>query len=120
MGRESGEPLDLPLVISAFDHDVAALDVSEVTQSVEEGISLGVRGRVASQGAYSSDLGRGLRLSGARHREQAEGAEEDASVHYSITWSARRSSDGGIVRPSAFAVLRLITSSNLVGCCTGR
>jgi hypothetical protein len=41
-------------------------------------------------------------------------------ARYSITWSARPSSDGGIVSPSAFAVLRLITSSNLVGCSTGR
>jgi hypothetical protein len=39
---------------------------------------------------------------------------------YSITSSARASTDGGIVRPSAFAVLRLITSSYLVGACTGR
>src|SRR5207245_3723757 len=39
---------------------------------------------------------------------------------YSITWSARPSTGGGIFRPSAFAVLRLITSSNLVGCSTGR
>ena len=39
---------------------------------------------------------------------------------YWITSSARPSSDGGIVRPSALAVLRLITSSNLVGCSTGR
>ena len=35
---------------------------------------------------------------------------------HSITSSARASSDGGISRPSALAVLRLITSSNLVGC----
>jgi len=28
--------------------------------------------------------------------------------------------NGGTVRPSAFAVLRLITSSNFVGCSTGR
>jgi hypothetical protein len=34
---------------------------------------------------------------------------------YSMTSSARMSSDGGTVRPSAFAVLRLILSSNLVG-----
>ena len=34
---------------------------------------------------------------------------------YSITSSARARSDGGIPRPSAFAVLRLITNSNLVG-----
>jgi hypothetical protein len=33
---------------------------------------------------------------------------------YSITSSAMASSDGGMVRPSAFAVLRLITRSNLV------
>jgi ABC transporter substrate binding protein len=42
------------------------------------------------------------------------------STGYSITWSARCSSDCGIVRPRAFAVLRLNTSSNLVGCSTGR
>jgi hypothetical protein len=28
--------------------------------------------------------------------------------------------DGGTVRPRAVAVLRLMTSSNFVGCCTGR
>src|SRR6266851_135619 len=41
-------------------------------------------------------------------------------TRYSITRSARRRTDGGIVRPSVFAVLRLITSSNLVGCSTGK
>src|SRR6266403_4300548 len=39
---------------------------------------------------------------------------------YSITSSAVASSEGGIVRPSAFALLRLTISSNLVGCSTGR
>src|SRR5262245_1273439 len=39
---------------------------------------------------------------------------------HSITWSARASSVGGIVSPRALAVLRLITSSNLVGCATGK
>jgi hypothetical protein len=39
---------------------------------------------------------------------------------YSITSSARVSNAGGTARPSTFAVLRLMTSSNLVGCCTGR
>ena len=36
-----------------------------------------------------------------------------------MTSSARAKSDCGTVRPSALAVLRLITSSNLVGCSTG-
>jgi hypothetical protein len=39
---------------------------------------------------------------------------------YSITSSSRASGVGGTVRPSAFAVLRLMTSSNLVGCSIGR
>ena len=40
--------------------------------------------------------------------------------NHRISSSARSSTDCGIVRPRAFAVLRLITSSNLVGCSTGR
>jgi len=39
---------------------------------------------------------------------------------YWITSSARRSRDGGIVRPSALTVLRSRTSSCFVGCSTGR
>src|SRR5262245_18442864 len=39
---------------------------------------------------------------------------------YSITSSARASNEAGTVRPSALAVLRLITSSYLIGACTGR
>src|ERR1700730_10216912 len=35
---------------------------------------------------------------------------------YSITSSARASSEGDMLSPSAFAVLRLMTSSNFVGC----
>src|SRR2546429_638195 len=54
------------------------------------------------------------------------GAGRLAFVHaavvaaHSITASARAMSVGGISRPSAFAVLRLMTSSNRVGCNTGR
>src|SRR6476660_1511027 len=39
---------------------------------------------------------------------------------YSITSSARARSDGGMVKPIAFAVVRLIAKSNLVGCSTGK
>jgi hypothetical protein len=39
---------------------------------------------------------------------------------YSMISSARAISEGGIVSPSALAVLRLMASSNLTGCCTGR
>ena len=43
-----------------------------------------------------------------------------SSKGYWITWSARPTTDCGIVSPSALPVLRLITSSNFVGCSTGR
>ena len=39
---------------------------------------------------------------------------------YSITSSARASKDGGVVIPSALAVLTLITSSVFETCCTVR
>jgi hypothetical protein len=47
-------------------------------------------------------------------------AKKRHRLAYSITSSARVSSVAGTVRPSDLAVLRLITSSNLVGCSTGR
>jgi hypothetical protein len=47
-------------------------------------------------------------------------ANSGHSAIHSITSSALVSSAGGMGRPSAFAVLRLKTSSNLVGCTTGR
>jgi hypothetical protein len=54
-----------------------------------------------------------------RHRRAAKQRDELGAPH-SITSSARARSPSGISRPSAFAVLRLITSSCLVGACTGR
>src|SRR6476469_8791014 len=56
---------------------------------------------------------------GENRRRAAEQRDELAPLH-SITSSAVASSDGGTSRPSAFAVLRLMTSSYLVGACTGR
>ena len=46
-------------------------------------------------------------------------AKRRHSPTYSITSSARASNVGGMVRPSALAVLRLIFISNFVGCSTG-
>src|SRR5262249_36501809 len=59
---------------------------------------------------------RGERPDGSRAAEQGD---ERATFH-SITSSARASSVGGISRPMAFAALRLIVSSNFVGCSIGR
>src|SRR5262249_5212398 len=53
-------------------------------------------------------------------RRAADQRDEMAARGHSITSSARASNIGGIWMPSALAVLRLITSSYLVGFCTGR
>jgi hypothetical protein len=50
----------------------------------------------------------------------ADQRDELATAAHSITSSARASSVGGTSRPSARAVLRLMTSSYFVGCCTGK
>ena len=56
----------------------------------------------------------------ADSRTRRSWPRRSSTVFYSMTWSARPSTDGGIVRPSALAVFRLMTSSNFVGCSTGR
>ena len=53
-------------------------------------------------------------LGDGKHHDRSCGA------HHSTTLSARSSSLDGILRPSAFAVFRLMTSANLVGCSTGK
>src|SRR5262245_46709701 len=53
-------------------------------------------------------------------RRTAKQRDELAAPDHSITSSALASNVSGMVRPSPLAVLRLITSSNLVGCMTGR
>src|SRR5262249_59888466 len=54
-----------------------------------------------------------------QNRPKADSCSAANSGLYSITSSARTSSVDGTLRPSALAVLRLMTSSNLVGCSTG-
>src|SRR5262249_24463737 len=53
-------------------------------------------------------------------RRAAQQRDELAPPDHSITLSASDRNDSGIVSPSALAVFRLTTSSNLVGCSTGR
>jgi hypothetical protein len=87
-GRKRGEALRLPLGIAVFDHDMATLDVTEVTQPLEEGlVPVGASGPVERQVAYSGNLGRRLRVSGEGRGEKAadQGSEEPSPIHYSIT-----------------------------------
>src|SRR6185295_14449951 len=88
-GRESREPLDLPFGIPVFDHEVATLDVTEVTQSLTEGLAqVGASGQVGRQVAYASHLGRLLGLGSERRGEEAQSEDSDdgnPSDHHAAT-----------------------------------
>src|SRR5262249_33065664 len=60
------------------------------------------------------------RQGGESGRARGQMQKLSAGKFHSITSSARASTLAGSSRPSAFAVLRLTTSSYLVGACTGK
>src|SRR5215470_16217586 len=121
--REARESL-WPTVSRAILHDdVLSLRISELLEPLPECLQVGgVRcSRYDFQQTDTIDLSRRLRLHGDRRGEEptSERAKERPPFHYSITSSARASSDGGTVRPSALAVLRLMTNRNVVACWIG-
>src|SRR5262249_61916097 len=91
---------------------------TQLAHSLHEGGSPLALRRCGTRAEQSE--GRGLRLLHARRerpcrRAAAEQRDELAALH-SITSSAATSSPGGTSMPSALAVLKLITNSNLVFC----
>jgi hypothetical protein len=79
-------------------------------------------------GSLSVHFARCPQYSESRHQVSAQYLQRWAitrpsasqqKIAYSITWLASDRKDSGIVRPIAFAVVRLTTSSNLVGCSIG-
>src|SRR5262245_30654695 len=104
-----------------LDTDVSALDVTGFAQACPEcSHEMGTRLRRAGIEKAQHRHCRLLRPCRDRpcRRRPAEQRDELAPLH-SITSSARARSVVGTSSPSALAVLRLITSSNLVGCWTG-
>jgi len=108
--------------IGFFNDDVLSLDVAAFAQPGPESL---VRHRSAPRGGeqhansvHSPCVLRRCRL-WPGCRRAAEKRDELAPFH-SITSSTRASTLAGISRPSAFAVLRLTTSSYLLAACTGR
>ena len=119
LSGERWQPLRPTLCEAVLDHDGLTLDIAQLSQALPKGLeNYAVR---RGQGREVPDVGH-LRLGGERRGEEAAShcADECPPRGHWITSSARSSSDGGIVRPSALAVLRLMTSSNFVGCSIGR
>src|SRR5262245_50696479 len=117
------QPISLIVRIAFFDCDVLALDEACFRQSLAE---YGHESHRVSQGsaAEKADHRHLWLLTPCRNRPRrsraAEQRDELAASDHSITSSARASSVGGMSRPSVLAVFRLITSSRLLGCCTGK
>src|SRR5579862_184977 len=98
-----------------FDQDdCLALDIAELLQALPKRVEK--RAGIHAKNADKRQLGGRLCECGARPcRERKRDTGEDRSPPHSITTSARPSTVGGIARPSALAVLRLITGSYLAG-----
>src|SRR5262249_5826498 len=103
------------------DRDVFVLYKAGLTQAGEErghGVGVGF-----SCGLIEEPDHRHRGLLRARREGpcgRAADQRDEPPAFHSITSSARASSVGGSVRPSVFAVLRLMVSSYFVGACTGR
>ncbi len=112
---------DVRLRPSRFKHDVASLDMAEFVHGLFESlvVDLGPTGagtdRQIPDSIYLVCL-----LCEWQARDETDGRREgnefSAALVHSITSSTRTSTDCGIVMPKTLAVLKLITSSNFVGC----
>ena len=110
-----------PLVSRTSRTKLLPLLESQLPETVPQPVdSCGV-GASLEDDSYAIDAGL-LRLDGERHGEEAasQRVDEHSPGDHWMIWSARCSSDGGIVSPSAVAVLRLMISSNFLGCSIGK
>src|SRR5262249_15534004 len=116
--------LEVAAAPAVVDAHISPDDPAQFAEPLQErciaGLSFGI---VRHPGHKHADAPNTLRLLRPR-REWPSGCaaeqRDDLAAVHSITSSARASSVAGTSRPSARAVTRLITRSNLVGCSTGR
>ena len=107
-------------VLDEFDCQVAAFDIAQLAQPILKGDIRGVRAWAPGNDTDMENTGRrSVGIGGRSGKADQQSSHEPASDH-SMTSSARARINGGIVRPSARAVLRLTTSSSLLACSTGR
>src|SRR5262249_61069736 len=111
------EPCDLILCPAVYDRHVLALDIAGVFQALAK-CAQKARVGVRQCGVEDPDPRHRALLRARRERPSRRCAAENhdkLAPFHSITSSAATSSVFGTLRLSVFAVLRLITSSNLVG-----
>src|SRR4029077_17367491 len=114
-GGQGGQLIKPALRPAIFDRNALSVQEAGFTQSLAE--SGHTRRRKARcETAEKSDHRHRLllRAESVRHGQRAAQHEHQLAPPHSMTSSARARIDGGTVRPSALAVLRLTTSSKLV------
>src|SRR5262249_38279129 len=123
--RESLHQLGVERGPAIVEPDIAALRPPEFLESLlkfgDYGLSFPIAPSIRHQHAdppHALGLLR-PRRERPRRRRAAEQRDELAALH-SITSSALNRTEVGSSRPSDLAVLRLTTSSTLVGCWTGK
>src|SRR5215510_14602582 len=118
------QAVGIAIAPSIVDPNIAILHPSQLLQTFLEGCrpspDLGIALVQRHQHADAPHPFALLRARRERPRRRAAVQRHELAPLHSITSSARASSVGGTSMPSAFAVVRLTTSSNLVGCSTGR
>src|SRR5262249_1248698 len=113
------QPLCITISVTVDDIEVAALDATKLSHPLQKGGDKAYGGPASALTQPGNEWPL-LRPCCERPRNRAaEERDECAPPNHSITSSARASSVGAMLIPSAFAVVRLITRSNLVGCSTG-
>src|SRR5262245_45932848 len=123
--RVSATALDIRCSKAVVNPDVTAVCPSQLLQSLQQRPHARLCLRIVLRQVHQhADAPHPLSLLRLRPewpcRRRASEQRNELAASHSITSSASASSDGGTVRPSALAVLRLMTRSYLVGACTGR
>src|SRR5262245_30097660 len=125
IGGQRRQTLVATLGPAVFDPYITALYIAGFAEALAEGVCE-LRIFPGRSAVEEPDYGHRRLLRAHRERpccRAAEQRDEVATFHlrdHSITSSARASTVGGTSRPSALAVVRLMTSSSLVGCKTGK
>ena len=103
-----------------IDHEVFAFDEAEPPQFIEQRDIMRCIAWARKQGAEAIDASGFLPASDEWPcRRRASEQRDELATPHSITSSASESRLSDILTPRAFAVLRLMISSNLLTACTG-
>src|SRR5262249_19884099 len=116
--RQLGKPLVVSLGVAVLEPNILTLDIPEIMESPSKRVDGRPRlDRKDTDRDYFLSL---LGTCGERPSSRTANQSDELATLHSITCSAPASRILGITMPRAFAVLRLMTSSNFVGACTGR